>query len=143
MPDEFETWRSDPIVESVIEDLSPALETAFEDGDFFPSPDLPAPITASPHTVVAWEFHGRERLNRLARKEFAKERRPVVVRGLTVVVDVNGERLFHRYIDWAGVYDQLGMVPGRPGQGTSQTATIGRDAGENLVLVESQQKTEG
>jgi hypothetical protein len=128
-------WSEHPIVKLVTGDLQAALNETFEQTDgFSPAPDLPTPIEADGYTVVAWEYRGRERLNHLARKEFLAGRRDVVVRGVTVVNTSEKEPLFHRYIDWAGVYDQLGMVPGRPSVGVAQAATIGFDDDHSILV---------
>ena len=133
MPEE---WHDHPIVILVKQDLQPVLSEAFEEtGGFSAAPDLPLPIEADGYAVVAWEYHARERLNHLARKEFLAGRRLVVVRGVTVVTTSDKEPLFHRYIDWAGVYEQLGMVPGRPSLGVAQAAAIGFDEDGYAILV--------
>lgn len=128
-------WHAHRVVMLVKEDLQAALSETFQEtSGFSPAADLREPIEADGCTVVTWEYRGLERLNPLARKEFLASRREVVVRGITVVTTGEKGPLFHRYIDWAGVYDQLGMVPGRPSHGVAQAATIGSD-GEHLVLV--------
>lgn len=88
---------------------------------------------------MAWEYRGKERLNHLARKEFLAGRRDVVVRGITVVTTSDQEPRFHRYIDWAGVYEQLGMVPGRPSLGVAQEARISVDENKHPVLVSKEE----
>jgi len=136
-------WREHPTVKQVIEDLQAALSETFEEtGGFSPAPDLPLPFEADGHAVVAWEYRGLERVNPLARKKFQDDRREVVVRGVTVVTMVDKEPLFHRYIDWAGVYDQLGMVPGRPSLGDAQVAMIGTDDDGHAILVPADSKSQ-
>jgi hypothetical protein len=130
-------WHHDRVVSLVIEDLSAALSEAFpttllEDA-FRPAPGLEQPISSEAGTAVAWEYHGNERHNPLAREGFWGSLRPVVVRGVTVVTGKEGEELFHRYIDWAGVYDQLGMTPGRPTQG--QVSLVGVDLVDGVAAL--------
>ena len=138
MSDTTTDSTDDRIFALVRDDVTPALDAAFGPGTFTRSPELPTSISADRHTALAWEYHGRERLNPLARKAFDRERRDVIVRGITVVVESDSPEVFHRYIDWAGVYDQLGMVPGRPGQGLAQAATIARDESGALILIGNQ-----
>lgn len=133
-------WSDHPVVRLVTEDLLAALNETFEQtGGFSSAADLPAPIEADGYTVVAWEYRGKERLNHLARKEFLAGRRDVVVRGITVVTTSDQEPRFHRYIDWAGVYEQLGMVPGRPSLGVAQEARISVDENKHPVLVSKEE----
>ena len=109
-------WLEDDTVRQVIDDLAPALKDVFpSDGfAFTPAPGLPSVIRSGGAAVVAWEYRGDEQRNPLAR---SAPLRTVTLRGITVVVGEGEKALFHRYIDWAGVYDQLGMVPGRPDLG--------------------------
>ena len=136
MSDTPTDWTDDPIVALVTADLFPALAATFEPVakfPFSPAEGLPNVIEGSDGTaVVAWEYRGKERLNPLVPRDFPE--RVVIVRGITVVVNPKKDPRFHRYIDWAGVYDQLGMMPGRPSTGDTVTVTVGRDD-DHLTLV--------
>ena len=139
MTDTPTEWLEDETVRLVMSDLQEALNAAFEPvrdrEPFGPAPGLPWQIGEEGTVAVAWEYRGLERFNPLARDW---PRREVTVRGLTVVVRKGDEPLFHRYIDWAGVYDQLGMVPGRPSIGDAETLQVERTEGGAFVLIPAQ-----
>ena len=79
--------------------------------------------SGTPFTTVQWVHRGRNEGPRDPFIGLAPTGAEVEVHGVTLVEDRGGdEPLFHRYVDWVGVFDQLGLavsgrlhVSGHPG----------------------------
>lgn len=89
-------------------------------GSWFPGSDdleitLAGGVEGSPFTTIRWVHRGRNSSNRDPFIGLARTGIDVEVHGITLVEDRGAEEpLFHRYVDWVGVYDQLGLsVAGR------------------------------
>jgi hypothetical protein len=106
----------------VAEDLAP-LEAAYPGG----TANLPAdledlaeqPLTNGVFTAVPWEY---EAIVAVSRRGVPEDPRTVRIRGVTIVEEQEGEdAVFRRYVDWAGVWAQLGVSSGRGESGGSMS----------------------
>ena len=68
-----------------------------------PDPESREPLVS----VLAWEW-GVRHVGSL--QGTPATQRDVTLRGMTVVDDRSGERLLSRYIDWLGLYAELGAL---------------------------------
>lgn len=69
--------------------------------------DLDEPLGSEHHDVLPWQWSARH-VGVLA--GIPPTGREVVIRGLTVVEWRDGEPWFHRFIDWLGLFDQVGAA---------------------------------
>lgn len=88
-------------------------------------------LRSESHAAIAWQVSGRHAADPTGdRRRFlglAPTGTDVVVHGVTFVrpdADMPGGLAFRRLIDWGSVYDQLGMVPGRPVDSRSETPPL-------------------
>lgn len=88
------------------------------------------PIASSAHDVLAWQWEGRH-IGTLA--GVPPTGRSVVVQGVTIVDHRGDEPWFHRFVDWLGVFDQLGAVlVTRPAVDAFPVELPGPDEGERV-----------
>ena len=102
--------------ELVDRDVSDGLVDAFQRTEGLGSLDtfgtLDEPISSGTHDVLPWQWAGRH-MGSLA--GIPPTGRDVVVRGVTIVENRDGELVYHRFVDWLGVFEQLGaMLVTRP-----------------------------
>ena len=132
-------WPStdEPLFVEIVDDLKPLI-VAYPPPDFDPenSPDdeasraitlsrlrLPdelfsVPLTNDVAAAVPWEYVVDTAPVNL-RGEVVAEKR-ITIRGVTLVHGPEDQRVFRRYVDWAGVWAQLGVSTGRGEAGDDQ-----------------------
>jgi hypothetical protein len=64
-------------------------------------------MEAGPFAAVVWEYHS---VHTGPFQGVEATEQPVVIRGTTIVQRKGRQTTFHRYIDWADVFVQLGMA---------------------------------
>ena len=133
----FEADDRDEIVRLVADDVAAGLGGVFqptEGGGLMPLDSLEslgAPIASDTHAALPWQWQGTH-VGEIAGIP-PTGREDVVVRGVTIVDRTGDDILFHRFIDWLDVLQQLGAVlVGRPVVASTE-GLPGRD--ESLMLV--------
>lgn len=105
-------WPDDETSERIRQDLQPLFES-FPDGQLLVPDGVfdeepAAPLSNGTVHALPWEFVAT---NPVQRQGIAQDLRTFTIRGMTIVHD--GTETFRRYVDWAGVWAQLGKSSGR------------------------------
>jgi hypothetical protein len=120
-------WPEGEAFDKVLEDLGPMIKAYAIDPErtdpadnreslqlpegFEELPDDPLTNENGTTHAVPWVFSG---LAGARQRGEALEGRPVTIRGVTIVQTLaDGTEVFRRYVDWAGVWAQLGRSTGR------------------------------
>lgn len=126
----------DEIVHLVADDVTAGLGGVFEPtegGGLMPLDSfgpLDAPIASDTHAALPWQWQGAH-VGEIA--GIPATGTDVVLRGVTIIDRSGDDVLFHRFIDWLDVLQQLGAVlVGRPVVATTE-GLPGRD--ESLMLL--------
>jgi hypothetical protein len=107
-------WPDDEIFGLVQEDLQPLFELysdavlAVPDGVFEEAPG--GPLSNGNAHAVPWELAATATVRRGGEEI---EPRTFLIRGVTIVQTAGDQPMFLRYVDWAGVWAQLGVSSGR------------------------------
>lgn len=90
-------------------DAVPRFRTWFSETDEFLTPAERSGPLGPGSVAVEWEFNGVHDKDG-AFNGLAASGRPVTVRGFTILSADNGALQIRRYIDWVGLYAQLGLT---------------------------------
>jgi hypothetical protein len=107
-------WPDDEIFGLVQSDLQPLFELypdavlAVPDGVF--EEGQSGPLSNGSAHAVPWELAATATVRRQGEEV---EPRTFTIRGVTIVQTAQDRPLFSRYVDWAGVWAQLGVSSGR------------------------------
>jgi hypothetical protein len=108
-------WPGDhDAFQAVRMDLAPLLE-AYPDGEFFVPEGLEGlldePLANGVATAVPWVYVATTTTQVRLRGEPIS--RTIEIHGVTITQGVGDDAVFRRYVDWAGVWAQLGISSGR------------------------------